>query len=310
MEELTTEEKLKYFNTMEAVPETNPEFFKYDVDVPAIAEEASKHQGRPLGFDTLDMLTGGVSSGELVVVTAKTGVGKTTLCQSISWELAHKGHPVLWYTLEVGLMNFIQPFIQNDAGATYNTAGKLEKVTELPVYFPKDMERLDFKSLKQAIRYAHDKFGVEHVFIDHLSYLVSSKDLNRNGSMSLHIGDKLRDLRRIAIETGVSIFLVAHVTKIEDGKRPSINDLRDSSFIGQEADIVLVLWREKLKNPVIKKVGEVEYEETLSPIVHCAVEKSRRTGKRGVFWLKHDKGLYTEATRRDLDAVSFFDAGE
>ena len=51
--------------------------------------------------------------------------------------------------------------------------------------------------------------------------------------------------------------------------------MRDSSFVGQEADAVIVLWRERLKEPVSDFVEGVEVLETFSPIVHCQVEKAR-----------------------------------
>lgn len=300
-------ELLEHGRSVDPENEETPEFIHYTTDAQEIVEEGRQHQGRPLGFPVLDGITGGVSSGELIIVTAPTGVGKTTLTQSISWMLAKKNNPSLWYTLELNIFQFIQPFLKHDPEVEWDDSGKLLKVSNLPIYFPKNVENLDFKKLKRAIRYANKHMGVEHVFIDHLHYLLDHKSIEKTKSISLHIGERLRSLRKIALETGVSIFLVAHLSKTEDGKRPTLSDMRDSSFIAQEADLVLVLWRERLKHPQMTTVDGVEFELTHSPIVHCAVEKSRRTGRRGMTYFSWKDGLYSEATRQDVDKVEFFD---
>lgn len=229
-------------------------------------------------------------------------VHNSTWCQSVTRNLALAGHAVLWYTLEVTLENFLRPLVQHDAGAVYE-AEKLLKVSDLPIYFPKQMEKVDFATLKKVIRYANVKYGVEHVFIDHLHYLLDSKSLMSQKSTSLFIGDRLRQLRQIAIETGVSIFLVAHTTKIPDGERPTMFSMRDSSFVAAEADVVIVLWRERLKIPIRKNVGGMEMLETFSPVVHCAVEKARRTGQKGIIKLRWERGLYFEMTEEEAKVL-------
>ena len=212
---LSPEERVMLMGDLEDLKEfedNEPEYTQYS-EAPKIIEESKKHKGRPLGISSLDTILGGVCSGELIIVTAPTGVGKTTLCQTVTWNLANQGHPSLWYTLEVTLENFLQPFITNDANATWEDGKeKLLKVSDYPIYFPKNVENLDFKTLKRAIKYAHAKFGVEHVFIDHLHYLLSSKELGASKSTSLFIGDKLRELRKIAHQTGVSTSRFLYLT--------------------------------------------------------------------------------------------------
>lgn len=271
-------------------------------EAPRILEQAKKHRGRPMGFASLDTILDGVCSGELIVITATPGTGKTVMCQSITRHLALAGNAVLWYTLEVTLENFLRPLVQHDAGAVYEV-DKLLKVSDLPIYFPANMEKVDFATLKRVIRQANIRYGVEHVFIDHLHYLLDSKSLLSSKNTSLFIGDRLRQLRQIAIETGVSIFLVAHMTKVADGEKPTMSHMRDSSFLAGEADAVLVLWRDRLKTPIKKTVDGVQFLETFSPLTMCAVEKSRRTGQKGIIKLRWEKGLYFEATEAEAQAL-------
>lgn len=270
-----------------------PVLQRYGEDVKDISKKSKSHKGRPLGFKTLDLLLDGVSSGELIVISAPTNTGKTAFAQSITWKLAQKGIGSLWYSLEVSIWNFLQPFLMNDPKVKLESDGTVSSVGSYPIYWPENVEKLDFDGLKKTIRYAYLKYGIEHIFIDHLHYLIDAKDLEDTKSTSLFIGDRLRKLRKIALETGTSIFLVAHMTKTDDTKDPTVNDLRDSSFIGQEADAVIMLYRKRLKNPVKQSLPDgTEYEITHSPIAKCKLDKARRTGNKGSFDLVFDRKMY------------------
>ena len=158
----------------------------------------------------------------------------------------------------------------------------------------------------RQIRVARLKYGVSCVFIDHLHYLARvHEQKQRMENFSIFLGDRVRELRRIATETGVTLFLVAHMAKTEDGARPTLADIRDSSFVAQEADAVFVLWRERLKEPMLVDSlgGNGKIEETFSPWTCLAVEKARRTGKRGQIYLLHENGLYHEATFAQIQAM-------
>lgn len=289
---------------LEEFKENPPHVQWYASDAIELSKKAKDHRGQSLGFKTLDGLLGGVSSGELVIITAPTYTGKTAFAQSITWNLAKEGIGSLWYSLEVSLWNFIQPFLKNDPSAKWEQDGTLLTVGSYPIYWPKEVEKLDFEGLRRTIRYTHLKYGIQHVFIDHLHYLLNYKDIDK-GSTSMYIGDRLRRLRQIALETGVTIFLIAHMTKTEDGKDPTINDLRDSSFVAQEADAIIVLSRKRLKNPVVQTAADGSlYEILYSPIAKCKVEKARRTGSNGSFDLIFENKLYVDpATSEHHQAV-------
>lgn len=288
---------------MEAGKEEPVEFWSY-ADSPEIAKLAQQKKGFSLGSPTLDFLTGNIEPGELIVITAPTGVGKTTLARTLSWNMAQRDIPSLWFTLEESTPVFLRAFWGNDTGAQWSTDGTLTKVSGAPLYFPKDTEQVSFTNLQHIIKYASVKYGIQAVFIDHLHYLVQTRGrADMLGNFSLVLGDRVRELRRIALETKVTMFLIAHMTKTDEGTRPTLNDIRDSSFVAQEADHVFVLWRDRMKEPVIVNDGERSYEETFYPHTNCAVEKSRRTGRRGQIYLLHDRGLYREATQAQVSEI-------
>ena len=96
--------------------------------------------------------------------------------------------------------------------------------------------------IHEKIKEAREKYGIRAVFIDHLHYLL---DLGQVKNPSLEIGTVIRGLKRLAIDHDVIIFLAAHTTKLKDDKVPTADDIRDSSFVGQESDCVMILWRVK-----------------------------------------------------------------
>ncbi len=120
------------------------------------------------------------------------------------------------------------------------------------------------------------KHGVRVIFIDHLHYLLSLQSMN---SSSLVIGGIVRQLKLMAQDLNVVIFLVCHIRKLQSRdnegniRKPSIEDLRDSSMIGQEADYVMLLWRKQDKKLSMPDNPVWTNEATLS------LQKNRRTGK-------------------------------
>ena len=97
----------------------------------------------------------------------------------------------------------------------------------------------------------------------------------------------MRELKRIAVENGIIIFLVAHTKKALQYEVPTTEDIRDSSFISQESDIVLMMWR----------LRDKKTKEYL-PEARLAVREHRRTGQVGTIGLLHsmiNKQFYEKA---------------
>jgi replicative DNA helicase len=114
------------------------------------------------------------------------------------------------------------------------------------------------------------KFGIKAVFIDHLHYLF---DLSKIKSPSLELGAVVRSLKLLANRRGVMVFLVAHIGKKDSKEQVTIDHIRDSSFVSQEADYVLMLQRKA----TVDFDGNRNYENETA----LKVEKNRRNGRLG-----------------------------
>jgi len=126
------------------------------------------------------------------------------------------------------------------------------------------------------------KYGSKLFFIDHLHFIVPFT----SDRLDTRIGKTMRDLKTIAKKNGVMIVLVAHLKKTNLTVSPTLEDLRDSSFIAQEADTVMMLWRKAKRNDD----GDMEItNDTL-----LSVQANRRTGNTGNVKLTYANGRYLE----------------
>lgn len=223
---------------------------------------------------TLDKLLGGFREGQLVVISAPTGQGKTTFCQTLTMDFLKQDLKSIWFSYEVGIVEF------------------MDKFPEIPSFFmPRRLKQNSMQWLETRIMEGVAKYDCKIVFIDHLHYLLEMQKMAEAKSLSLLVGMMMRELKRIAIDNEIVIFLVSHmrkstyrIEKVED--LPDIDSLRDSSFVGQESDVVLFLNRMKEKDD---NGHQVYTNETI-----LKVAKNRRTGNLGYVKLYYKDKRFDE----------------
>ena len=188
----------------------------------------------------LDRLINGFNGGELVVISGKTKEGKTTLAQTLTWHFIMQDVMSIWFSYELAARDFLKRF------------------SELPLfYMPAQMKPGIIWWVEKRIIEAKLKFDIRVAFIDHLHYVI---DMAKMKNTSIEIGSVVRQLKSIAIRQNIVIFLICHTAKTRE-IIPVYEDARDSSFIAQECDTFLMIWR-----------GDEENTAGLS------VELSRRVG--------------------------------
>lgn len=221
---------------------------------------------------TLDKTIDGFRQGDVIVISGPTKMGKTTLAQSMTHGLAEQNIPCLWFSYEMTSQEF------------------LEKFGEPIPYFllPKRLKGNSLKWIEEKVIEGVAKYGAKVIFIDHLHYLLDMNSIGQKGNVSLFIGAIMRDLKKIALKWKVAIGIIAHTSKIRFDKAPDLNDIRDSSFISQEADTVLMIWR-------IKEMSGC-YGDRAS----LAILANRRNGKVGNVILEMKNGRFREE-QKDYD---------
>ena len=181
------------------------------------------------GLPYFDRITKGFETGELIVVSGYTGHGKTSLCQSFTNKFAEKEYKSIWFSYEMPARQFFKKF-----GSPFPL-----------FYLPQELKGSAMAWIEDRILESKIKFDTRIIFIDHLHFLI---DLARAGHPSLEIGTIVRTLKLMAIKHNIVIFLIAHTSMPKGNKVPDIGSLRDSSFITQEADSVMVIQRRMLDN--------------------------------------------------------------
>ena len=112
---------------------------------------------------------------------------------------------------------------------------------ELPrFYLPQKLKAHALPWIEERIQESFAKYRTRVVFLDHLHYLF---DMARVKSPSIEIGTVIRRLKTMAVDMGLCIFLLCHTTKGKSDEEPSYESIRDSSFVSQESDCVLMISR-------------------------------------------------------------------
>jgi len=218
-------------------------------------EHGRRSQGFQFGVTSLDEALNGFEAGEVIVVSGPTAMGKTLFCDSVARSLKELGTYSLFFTFEVTPQKFV---------AWHSS-------DESIVYLPKEHKIADLGWLKQRCWEAKLKYDCQVVFVDHLHYIL---DMAKRTNMSMEIGSVMRFLKKeIALELDLTVFLVCHIYKLPLEIEPSINHLRDSSFVGQEADSVIMIWRRFDLNSYGKKMDTMD-----QGLAMAKVEKARRSG--------------------------------
>lgn len=205
---------------------------KYDgedrvVKVQDVYEEEKKNQ-KPVFFNTgipeLDEFVDGFKKGQLIVITGMPKRGKTTFAKTITKNNSDKVK-ILWFSFEESIYEFYKD------------------INPCDFYVPNKMKYKDMTWIEERILESKIKYGTEVVFIDHLHYLFNLTSTSQN--VTLLIGDLMRTLKRIAVDNGVTIFVLAHTKKVEGNRIPRAEDVRDSALIANECDKMFVVHRDR-----------------------------------------------------------------
>lgn len=175
----------------------------------------------------------------------------------------------LWFSYEISSQELLERF-----GA------------EVPVfYLPRLITSRAIEWIERKILEGKKQYDTKIIFIDHLHYLTDDSSV-RNRNLPEILGHLCRQFKLLAKRHRLIIFLVAHTRKVRgNNKRPTLDDLKDSSGIAQEADTILIIQRKGKRRSA--KADEDNLFD-FSTDVRVWVEKSRRTGRLGVIDMMFD----------------------
>jgi replicative DNA helicase len=229
---------------------------EYDEIHEAIDNREGVAQGLPSGLADWDRLTTGFQAGQLVIVAARPGVGKTAIAVTAARHLVMKEHvPVFFVSLEQSRLELAQRLVAGMARVDGRVLrqGRVDREEASRVW--EATKRLKGAPLfvddvcgQTAVRIAANarrlvrRHGVKCVFVDYLQ-LVEPED--KRAQRYEQVGAVTRRLKTLARDLGIPVVVLAQLGRgVEERKgKPRLADLRESGNIEADADSVLLLWQ-------------------------------------------------------------------
>lgn len=228
----------------------------YDTLFKLNSEERDLYKGLPTGFPDFDKMCTGLNKSDLVIVGARPAMGKTSFCLNMARNVAVKSNKkVVFFSLEMGNEQLAQRVISTEARIPSQKmrTGELSPkeweslsaaclfLADVPLLLD-DTSSITVQEMKARLRRIKD---VGAVFVDYLQLMKSDgKEQNR----AVEVGAITRNLKLMAKDLHIPVVVCAQLSRgtEERGKshKPQISDLRESGSIEQDADIVVMLYRE------------------------------------------------------------------
>lgn len=225
--------------------------------------------GLSTGLHDLDDKLGGLRPGQLIIVAGRPGMGKTALSLQVAHHIAASGTPALVLSMEMpatelaarevarvaklSVADMMRGKIRDEDWAAL-THG-LSTVKDLPMLVD-EQGGLSFVEAAAKIRLARRKHGIGLAVLDYLQLMRGDGD-NRNQELE----GITRGLKALSKELGIPIIALSQLSrKCEErtNKRPLLSDLRESGGIEQDADVVLMIYRDEVYTPDSDDKGTAE----------------------------------------------------
>jgi replicative DNA helicase len=228
----------------------------------------TRHQGIalpgiPCGFYDLDAMTSGFQRSDLIIIAGRPSMGKTAFCLNLAHNIA-AGYqlPVAVFSLEMSKEQLVQRLLASEAGieSSYLRSGRISqtqwdpllrainRLSETPIFID-DTSNITVTQMRSQARrlQAEQSKNLGLIVIDYLQLMEGSSD-NRVQELSRIT----RSLKGLARELSVPIIALSQLSRgveARTNKRPMLSDLRESGSIEQDADIVMMLYRDEYYSP-------------------------------------------------------------
>jgi replicative DNA helicase len=256
-----------------------------------------KLRGLPTGFTDFDKLTGGLRAGDLVIIAGRPSMGKTTLAVNMAeYAAVNPGSKasVAIFSMEMPSEQVITRMLASIGGVPLNSlrtgkitdddwvriTGATSQLSEAKIYVD-ETPALNPTEIRARARRVKREHGLDLVVVDYLQ-LMQVPGTNEN--RATEIAEISRGLKALAKELQVPVIALSQLNRgVEqrEHKRPVMSDLRESGALEQDADMILLIYREEVydKNTTKKGIAEIDLVK-------------HRNGETGMFYLTF-QGQYT-----------------
>ena len=220
--------------------------------------------GLPSGFYDLDSLTQGFQQSDLIILAGRPSTGKTAFGLNIGLNLIkHAKLPVLFFSFEMSKKQMMYRLLSMETNISQNRLksgklnqddwSKINKMIKILSKFPffiddtSDLSVQDIRSKIKSVYFEQNKIGL--VIIDYLQLIQNFKGKTDNRVQEL--AQITRSLKAIAREFNIPVIALSQLSRgVENrvNQKPILSDLRESGSIEQDADLVLMLYKNPSNN--------------------------------------------------------------
>jgi len=227
--------------------------------------------GLPTGFRDLDRTMGGMQRSDLIILAGRTGMGKTGFALTVTKNVAQAGARVLVFTLEMSGMQLVARLnsmmsrvpTQKMRNGTLSEAEfkQFVDVIDLESRWPisiDDTPNITPEQLRAKAMRKYQEDGLDLIVVDYLQLMIAG---GRRENRVQEVSEISRSLKVLAREINVPVLALAQLNRgveYRQDKRPMLADLRESGSIEQDADIVLMLYRDEVYNENTAHVNQAD----------------------------------------------------
>ena len=206
-----------------------------------------------IGFPKLDDLLGGLEGGDMIVIGARPGVGKSAFVTQVTTALARSGKRVGFYNLEMQEKQVYERFVVAESGigltrlrrAVRFLGDEEERFRRANEVLEKE-DRIIITTGSKAmseIRNESRHMGYDVIIIDYLQLLRADKTYR--GNRYAEVGAISRAIKSLAMELNIPIIALSQLNRVSEsreGKEPTMAELREAGDIEQDASVILLMW--------------------------------------------------------------------
>ncbi len=214
--------------------------------------------GVPSGFTDLDRMTAGFQPGELIILAARPSMGKTAISLNIATHAAiRQKKTVAYFSVEMAKEQMMTRILASEAQVNMSDVriGRIADaawpklintasvISEAPLYID-DTSGISPFEIRSKCRRLKAQKGLDMIMVDYLQIMDLKQKVE---SRERAVAEISKTLKEIAKEFRVPVLALAQLNRGVEGRadrRPMLSDLRESGSIEQDADVIMMLYRE------------------------------------------------------------------
>jgi replicative DNA helicase len=242
-------------------------------EIESIGARDGDLHGVPTGFKDLDSLTNGLHPGQLVIVAARPAIGKSTLGLDLARAASIKNSKAsVIFSLEMSKHEITMRLLSAEARVSLQNmrtgrmtdddwsrlARRMGEVANAPLFID-DSPNLTMMEIRAKARRLKQRQNLELIVVDYMQLMSSPK---KTESRQQEVSEISRSMKLLAKELEVPVVAISQLNRGPEArtdKKPQLSDLRESGSLEQDADMVILLYREDAFEKESPRAGEADF---------------------------------------------------